>query len=170
MTSEIKKYLVGGDLRSIANSWQLETLIKTQKDFDCLFHYLHSHDRLVVMRAADVLEKISRYHPEFLQKHTDQLLDYLMTAKHKEFKWHLAQLVPRLKLPLEKREYVVEILTRWASDSLESKIVRVNALQAIYDINLEYHDKEKELQQLILKLKEENIPSLNSRIRKLTST
>ncbi len=163
-------YLEGGDLRSAAKAAELKDLIKTQNDFDIIFQFMHSKDRLLVMRAADVLEKISRDHPNYLVSHQNEILDFLHAAEHKEFKWHLAQMVARLKMTLPNREQVYKILTQWATDIVESRIVRVNALQAIYDINLEYHDKEKELQQLILKLKEENIPSLNSRIRKLTST
>lgn len=55
-----KKYLQGGDLRSIADVDQLIPLIKTQKTFDELFSCLESEDRLIVMRAADAIEKITR--------------------------------------------------------------------------------------------------------------
>ncbi|MFT6838978.1 MAG: hypothetical protein ACJAUO_002136 [Sediminicola sp.] len=79
-------------------------------------------------------------------------------------------MVTRLKLTPAQRLKVLEVLTKWATDSTESRIVRVNALQALYDMNQQYHEMEEEFQQLILNLKEENIPSLNSRIQKLTST
>ncbi|MEJ1222886.1 hypothetical protein [Sediminicola sp. 1XM1-17] len=164
------KYLEGGDLRSAAKADELRDLIRTQTDFDAIFHFLHREDRLLVMRAADALEKISRDHPKYLESHEDEILEFLQTAEHKEFKWHLAQMVGRLKLVPAKRTMAYKVLTSWATNSAESSIVRVNALQAIHDMNLEYLDMEKELQQLIITLKRENIPSLNSRIRKLTSS
>jgi hypothetical protein len=170
MTIDLIKYLKGGDLRSNARAKELATLIKTQNDFDVLFHYLHSKDRLLIMRAADVLEEISRVHPNYLWPHQRDILQFLKTANHKEFKWHLAQMVGRLQLTPVQRKEVSDVLTTWATDSTESKIVRVNALQALYDINKQYHERDEELQELIGNLKKEKIPSLISRIRKLTSS
>ena len=168
MTIDLINYLKGGDLRSNAKAKELATLIKTQKDFDALFHYLHSKDRLLIMRAADVLEEITRVHPKYLLSHQRDILQFLKTAKHKEFKWHLAQMVGRLRFTPVQRQEVSDALTSWVTDSSESKIVRVNALQALYDINKQYHERDEELQELIGNLKKEKIPSLTSRIRKLT--
>ncbi|MET7028280.1 hypothetical protein [Sediminicola luteus] len=170
MTIDLIKYLKGGDLRSNAKAKELESLIKTQKDFDALFHFLYSKDRLLIMRAADVLEEISRANPNYLWPHQRDILQFLKTAKHKEFKWHLAQMVGRLQLTPVQRQEASDVLTSWVTDSSESKIVRVNALQALYDINEQYHERDEELQELIENLKKENIPSLISRIRKLTSS
>ncbi|ALM07778.1 hypothetical protein SB49_08195 [Sediminicola sp. YIK13] len=170
MTLDLIKYLKGGDLRSNAKAKELATLIETQYDFNALFHFLHSKDRLLIMRAADVLEKISRGHPNYLWPHQRDILHFLKTAKHKEFKWHLAQMVGRLPLTPIQRLEVSDVLTSWVTDSSESKIVRVNALQALYDINKQYHEREGEIQELIRNLKKEKIPSLISRIRKLTSS
>ncbi len=170
MTLDLIKYLKGGDLRSNAKAKELESHIKTQNDFDALFHFLHSKNRLLIMRSADVLEKISRVHPNYLWPHQRDILQFLKTAKHKEFKWHLAQMVGRLQLTPVDRQEVSDVLTKWVTDSSESKIVRVNALQALYDTNKQYHERDGELQELIGNLKKEKIPSLNSRIRKLTSS
>lgn len=52
-------YLQGGDLRSIANVDRLLPLIKDQNDFDELFRHLYSDDRLIIMRTADAIEKIT---------------------------------------------------------------------------------------------------------------
>ena len=170
MTVEPIKYLEGGDLRFLAKAQQLGSVIKTQKDFDDLFLFLHSKDRALIMRAADVLEKISRDYPNFLWAHQKEVLQFINTAKHKEFKWHLAQMVGRLKLTQVQRQQVFDILSKWVKDTGESRIVRVNALQALYDINQKYHEFGKEIQDLTLRIQEENIPSLNARIRKLTTT
>ncbi len=170
MTLDLIQYLKGGDLRSNAKAKELESLIKTQKDFDALFHFLYSKDRLLIMRAADVLEEISRANPNYLWPHQGDILQFLKTAKHKEFKWHLAQMVGRLQLTPVQRQEASDVLTSWVTDSSESKIVRVNALQALFDINEQYHERDEELQELIENLKKENIPSLISRIRKLTSS
>jgi hypothetical protein len=92
--NDVKKYLQGGDLRSIADVDQLVPLIKTQKTFDELFSCLDSDDRLIVMRAADAIEKITRDHPKYLDSHKNRLIRILDTARDKELKWHLALLIP----------------------------------------------------------------------------
>ena len=79
--NDIKKYLQGGGLRSIADVDQLIPLIKTQKTFDELFSCLDSDDRLIVMRVADAIEKITRDHPEYLDSHKIRLIRLLNTAR-----------------------------------------------------------------------------------------
>jgi hypothetical protein len=79
--NDVKKYLQGGDLRSIADVEQVVPLIKTQKTFDELFSCLDSDDRLIVMRAADAIEKITRDHPEYLDSHKIRLIRLPNTAR-----------------------------------------------------------------------------------------
>lgn len=50
---------------------------------------------------------------------------------------------------------------------LESKIVRVNAMQALYAFFKRNKNFKKELDNLIPLLQKERIPSINARIRKL---
>ena len=79
-------------------------------------------------------------------------------------------MVGRLRFTPVQRQEVSDALTSWVTDSSECKIVRVNALQALYDINKQYNERDEELKELIGNLKKEKIPSLISRIRKLTSS
>ena len=65
----IQSYLSGGDLRSTSHVDELLPFIKTQRDFDELFQFLLSEDRLLAMRAIDAVEKITLREPDFLQKH-----------------------------------------------------------------------------------------------------
>jgi hypothetical protein len=122
---EIIKYLKGGDLRSIAGVDQLIPLIKTQKEFDELFAWLYSEDRLVVMRAADAIEKVTRNHPAYLDSHKTETIELLSSAHHKEFKWHAAILIPRVNLSRNELEQIWNRLADWLRDKSESKIVRV---------------------------------------------
>ena len=95
---QIKNLLSGGDLRSISGSNEVVKLIHNQKEFDVLFGYLYNSDRLIVMRAVDSIEKVSRQHNDFLEKHKSNILKLIAIAEDKELKWHLAQLVSRLTL------------------------------------------------------------------------
>src|SRR6185369_7114070 len=95
---EFEKILSGGDLRSIGNSNSVILKIKNQSDFDGLFKYLFHKDRIVVMRSADSIEKITINNPKYLTKHRKEIIGLCNVAKDKELKWHLALLLPRLNL------------------------------------------------------------------------
>ena len=161
------KYLQGSDLRSIANVDQLLPLIKDQNDFDYLFHHLYSNDRLVIMRTADAIEKITLKNPTLLDKHKSEIITFLDKTQDKEFKWHLVLLVSRLKLTMEELRQIWATLTGAAKDKSESKIVRVNSLQALYDLTLNNKELKRDFELTIQRIERENIPSLNARIRKL---
>jgi len=165
--NDLQKYLKGGDLRSISNVNQLISLIKNQQDFDDLFSQMYSDDRLIIMRAADAIEKVTINTPSFLTKHKSELLHFLDKAHDKEFKWHLVLLTSRLKLTNDEFTLVWSRLKEWVLDKNESKIVRVNSLQTLYDLTQNNKEFKNEILLLIQKLEKENIPSLNARIKKL---
>jgi len=97
-----EKTLSGGDLRSIGRGNSVVQKIRTRDDFDQFFKLLSHKDRLVVMRAADAIEKITRENKEYLFKHKKNILDLYKIAKDKELKWHLALLIPRLNLTIKE--------------------------------------------------------------------
>lgn len=160
--------LSGGDFRSIGHSNQIVSQVKTQEDFDELFAGFFIPERLIVMRVADATEKITIKNPSFLQKHAQDILDLCDTARNIELKWHLALLIPRLNLTDKDAARAWLIVMGWASNPKESKIVRVNSLDAIVQMAKKNTRLEPEAQNLILSMKSENVPSLNARIKKLT--
>jgi len=166
----IEKYLQGGDLRSIGISEKLLKLIKNQKDFDILFNYLNNSNRLISMRAADAIEKITIKHPQYLKSHKKEILQLTSKPIEKELKWHLALLIPRLNLTIKEIEGQWEILQTWASNTSESKIVRVNSLQALYELSNKSPDLILEFNTIINQIESEKIPSINARIRKFQNS
>ncbi len=163
-------YLKGGDLRSIAAADKVVSLVKTQTNFDDLFQFLFSKDRLIVMRAADSIEKITLRQPDFLRGHTQEIINLMNTAVDKELKWHMAQIVSRINLTIDEFEMVWDKLKKWATDKKESKIVRVNSIQSLFDLMHKNNQKEKDFDLIIQKIKRENIPSINARLKKLALT
>lgn len=161
------KYLEGGDLRSIANADKLVSLIKTQSDFDILFKYLDSKERLLEMRTADVVEKISMEQPILLAKHKRKIIRFLKTAIDKEFKWHLSLMVGRLDLSANELDEVWEILSRWAREPGESRIVRVNSIQSLFDLSKVHKEYQISFQSIAKQIREENIPSITARLNQL---
>ena len=163
----IENYLKGGDLRSIGEVAKLVPLIKHQADFDELFAQMSSADRRIAMRAADAAERFRALQPNFLTKHKAAILALLDHSKYIELKWHVSQLIPRLTLNQVELIKVWSKLTAWVMDGSESKIVRVNALQAMADLNRGDAKLAAELTHLFDTVEKEGMPSLVARIRKL---
>lgn len=159
--------LATGDLRSIGKVNLLLPEVKTQKDFDAVFEGLYRPDRRVVMRCADAIEKLTRKSPHWLQKHKNAILALCDDRKPIELKWHLALLVPRLKLTEQELQAVWAVFERWVKDKTGSRIVRVNSLQALYDLAPLKAGRMEDFQLIIRGIRSENIPSLQARIRKL---
>ncbi len=158
-----EELLSGSNLRSIGKVNDVISRVHTQHDFDQLFNLLYNDDRIVAMRAADAIEKITVQDREFLLKHSGQILSLCRSAMNKEFKWHLAQLLPRLFLNQDQLTEARLILHNWAANKGNSRIVRVNALQGLFDLT----DNKEDLQPFLTGLEEERVPSINARIRRL---
>ncbi len=165
--TDFEKILSGGDLRLIGNSNSVIFKIQTQKDFDELFQCLFHEDRLVVMRAADSIEKITIKNTQYLSKHKDAIIKLCNVAMDKELKWHLALLIPRLHLDNSEFSNAWNTLTNWAKDKTNSRIVRVNSIQGLYEMKQQEKVLEKDFSLTLSEIEKENIPSINARIRQL---
>ncbi|MEO6844064.1 MAG: hypothetical protein ABI184_02760 [Ginsengibacter sp.] len=163
------KLLSGGDLRSIGRSNDAVLKVRNEDDFDELFKCLSCKDRVVRMRAADAIEKITLKYPSYLLKHKEGLMDLCCTVMDKEFKWHVALLVPRLNLSENEKEIVWKTLSGWALDKKESKMVRASSIQAVYEIAESDNFYMKDFELLTNQIKKEHVSSLNVRVKKLVS-
>ena len=160
--------LKGGDLRSIGKANEIIDQVITQSDFDDLVEGLEFPDRKVVMRVVDAMEKITLdKRVDFLQKHKVKLIHLSKEAKDKELKWHLALLLPRLKLSKREVEMMRDLLTKWAKDKTESKIVRVNSIQGLSELVKQRQNMVKDFESLLFEIEKENIASLKARIKKI---
>ena len=159
--------LAGGDLRTIGNANIVAKLIQNQKDFDELFTLMFHADRLIGMRAADAIEKITVRDPQYLDKHKTEVFALSKAVKNKELKWHLALLLSRLNLNGEEFPAAWNILKSWVANKGDSKIVRINSMQSLFELSKQNKPLQKKFLQLIHQLEKENIPSINARIRLL---
>jgi hypothetical protein len=159
--------LLGKDLRTVKQNRTVIQSIHDQQTFDELFSLVFHHERTLVMRAIDAVEKVTLIHPVFLRPHKFQLLSVLKSAEHKELKWHVAQLVPRTELTEDELKDVWHIFTYWVLNKNESKIARVNALQALFDLSKGNPLLMDEFNKIIHPIEHEMIPSLQARIKKL---
>jgi hypothetical protein len=159
--------LLGKDARAASRSRAVLQYVGDQERFDELFNLLLHHERLLVVRAADAIEKVTLTRPEFLVPHKMQLLSLLKSALHKELKWHIALLITRVSLiPAELKE-VWRTLSYWAQNPNERKIVRIHALQGLSDLARLHSDQQDGFEQVLDAMAHEQIPSLQARIKKL---
>jgi HEAT repeat protein len=129
MTSILWK-LAGGDRRSIGRSNEVVAdVLDDPRLFKGLFGGLKNGNPLVRMRAADALEKITAIRPEYLRPFKRQMLEQAVWIEQQEVRWHVAQMLPRLKLDADEQARIVEILLTYLND--QSRIVKVAALAAL---------------------------------------
>ena len=167
MIKDFTELLTGDDLRSLGKSSEIISLINDQNSFDKLFTYLYYNDRAIVMKTIDLIEKITLEHKEYLQKHKLEIFNMSNDAKNIELKWHLAQLIVRINYTNNEIKIVWKILEKWILDTKESKIVRVNSLQSLYEIVKDNNEYQNNLMKIVKIIREENISSINARIKKL---
>lgn len=59
------------------------------------------------------------------------------------------------------------LLTKWATDRKESKIVRVNSIQGLFNLLQQNPDLSQDFNLTLSEIEKEKIASLNARIKKL---
>jgi hypothetical protein len=158
--------LEGGDRRSIGNSEEVvQTVSKNPALFEELFSGLLADDPVVRMRAADAVEKITRARPELLQPWKKMLLSTASAFQEKELRWHVAQMIPRLKLTRMERNLAVQILMDYLEDG--SSIVKTSSMQALVELAEGDQQLLGQLTPLIERLVRTGTAAMKSRGRKL---
>ena len=158
--------LTGGDRRSIGRSNLIVRMVlDDRKRLAEIINGLSSEDYLVRMRCADVVEKVSLGHPDWLAPHRHTLFDLAAKSTMKELRWHLAQMLPRLDLSRPERNSAIAIMLTYLNDT--SRIVRTFAMQTLADLagsDLTLHRK---LLPLFEELAQTDSPAVRARARRL---
>jgi len=162
----VLRKLEGGDRRSVGRSERVVADVLGNPDlFGVLVTGLSSENAILRMRAADAMEKISLMHPEYLWPHHDFLIEQAARSDQKEVRWHLAQMLPRLKLSATERLLVVNILLTYFADS--SSIVKTCAMQALADLARQTPKLRPSIQAHLQELTAIGTPAMKARGRKL---
>ncbi|MBH0201884.1 MAG: hypothetical protein HP496_06185 [Nitrospira sp.] len=160
--------LRGGDRRSIGRTHKVVAAIRRQPAlFPDLIDGMHHDDELVRMRAADAVEKLTVTNPEWLQPFKVSLIKLAARTTQQELRWHLAQVLPRLRLSRRDRVIVLAVFRRYVQD--ESRIVKTFAMQGLVDLAIQEHRLLVPVRRLISSLTRTGSPSMKSRGRKLLS-
>ena len=86
---------------------------------------------ILLMRASDAIEKISRQRSEWLAPYKLEFLGLAGGTDQIEVRWHMAQILPRLPLTPRERIVAIDILFDYLKD--RSSIVKTHAMQGLAD-------------------------------------
>lgn len=166
MTKSLLAQLTGGDRRSLGHANEVAAMVvKNPEMFPALFEGLWSADPLVRMRAADAAEKVTRTKHELLQPYKKELLGLMAEERQAEVRWHLALMIPRLRLNAKEREAAVSLLHAYLED--HSSIVRTHALQGLADLAQDNAAMRPEVMELLRKATRSGTAAMKARGRKL---
>ena len=158
--------LRGGDRRSIGRVGEVVSAVRKKPDlFKDLVTGLLDEDPVVRMRAADAMEKVSSGNPEFLQPFKGKLIRLAKVTRQQELRWHMAQMIPRLKLTPKETAVATEIFFEYLKD--KSKIVVTFAMQALADLAIKEAGVSTRVIRAIEKLAQTGSPAIQSRGKKL---
>ena len=78
------------------------------------------------------LRSSTRKHPELLQPYKGKILRRVALIDQQEVRWHVAQILPRLRLTHKERDLAVSILLTYLEN--KSSIVKTFTMQALADL------------------------------------
>lgn len=164
---EILDKLSGGDLRSIGKADEVVSdLIRDPALFGEVFRGMKSDNPLVRMRAADVIEKVSKARPEYLMPYKKELINDITRIEQQEVRWHVALMFTYLELSDLEKTLVIEILLSWLENS-KSKIVKVNSLEALVHIGSNDTKYSSKITKILEEVIETGSPAMVARVKKL---
>jgi hypothetical protein len=165
MTKVLDK-LKGGDRRSIGRADEVVSEIqKNQSLFKEVFKGLYIDDQVVRMRSADVVEKISRQNPGLLAGFEKTIIKELSQIEQQEVCWHIALILPRLSYTKAQEKEILEILKGYLSH--KSKIVNVNAMEALAMLATKNNTILRDVKQIIKLKVASGSPAIQARGKKL---
>jgi hypothetical protein len=158
--------LEGWDGRTIGRSDQLVAMVSAHPElFPKLIAGLWSTHPMVRMRAADATEKVTRKHGELLQPYKKELLGLMTEAQQQELRWHLAVMVPRLRLSPNERQIAISSLSSYLED--RSSIVKTFALQGLADVAQHEPSIRSRVVEILREATRSGTPAMKARSHKL---
>jgi hypothetical protein len=131
--------------------------------FDDLFGLIKAEDRTLALRAAGIIEEVTRKNPSYLFPHKQEVLDRLMIPD-RGIIWYLLLILPRLELSnLEVNKYFK--LCESFHQAKNKRAVRVCALEAIYELSKKNPALKSKADKYIEVALGSPVPSISARAR-----
>jgi hypothetical protein len=166
LRQKISTMLEGSDRRSIGRADEVARLVlREPRRFRQLIEHLWGENPVLRMRAADAVEKVSAEKPRLLDRYKAELLGRLAETDEIELRWHLALMVPRLRLTAPERHRAAAALQRYLDD--RSSLVKTFALQGLADLARSDPGLRAKVKQLIENAVQSGTPAMKARARKL---
>lgn len=164
---EIVKAFSGKDLRGKSNaSLVLKEYQKGKCSKSDIFDLVFSEDRLIAFRAIDTYELIAK--EEGVSKdEMKRLLDIMDGYKPKEFMWHYVQVMGYMRLANNMRSKVYTYLKKALYEYIESNIVRVFAMQSLFDLFKNDPGYAKHVRKILEEMNKSTIKSIKVRAKNL---
>jgi hypothetical protein len=163
---QIAAMLEGSDRRSIGRANEVARLVlKEPRRFRELIKCLWDENPVVRMRAADTAEKVSAQKPRLLDRHKPELLGLLAETDQIELRWHLAAVIPRLRLTPPERQRAVAALQLYLDD--RSSIVKTFALQGLADLSRNDPSLRRQVVELVESAEQSGTAAMKARSRNL---
>ncbi|MHC4527566.1 MAG: hypothetical protein ACYS29_06805 [Planctomycetota bacterium] len=165
--SGILEKLSGGDRRSIGRAAEVVAdMLGSPSLFAEVFEGMLDEDPLIRMRSADVIEKVSARHPEYLGPFKSRLIGEVSKIEQQEVRWHVAQMFSYIETNKKERDVIVRILLSYIEND-ESKIVKTFSMQTLADFAQRDEQLRPKVVRLIERLMRTGSPAVKSRARKL---
>lgn len=166
-TDRLLKRLAGKDLRSVGDADRVaKVACGDAAAIAELVRGLTVDDPVVRMRAADALEKATREVSGPLAPHKAVILEVLESSDQAEVRWQLVQCLPRLPFTHKELSETLRGLQR-CFEHEGSRILRVNCLQALFDLAPRSPEGMDTARSVITEGLEDQAPSVRARARKL---
>ncbi|MGH6823718.1 MAG: hypothetical protein ACREC4_09575 [Methylocella sp.] len=165
----LSNMLRGGDRRSIGQSDAVVASVRRAPErAEELRHLLADDDPIIRTRAADAAEKLSRDDPSLIGPCKKLLLERTLDDGTAEVRWHLIQMMARLRLDANEAEDLMAYFAVCFRDD-PSRIVRVTALQAAGDLAARHSELGDEFGKILRLARNSPRPSLRARAKKLSA-
>jgi hypothetical protein len=119
------------------------------------------------MRCADALAKVASKEPKLLAPFKRELLNEISVIDQQEVQWHVAEILGYVDLTPGEAIKAGKILEEYF-DTSKSRIVRVNALQALVVLSRKHAFMRDAANVRLALAAKSGIPSLAARARKLS--
>lgn len=164
--NELLAMLTGGDRRSTGRSEEAAAeVLRDPSLFPALLRGLGEGDARVRMRCADAAEKVTRERPDLLQPHKMRVFTVAELEDQQEIRWHLAQMIPRLKLSGKERLRAASVFYLYLDD--KSSIVKTFAMQALADLAMQDGSMQRDVLLHLERLTAEGTPAMRARGKRL---
>ncbi len=159
--------LAGGDRRSIGLADTVAADVRAKPAlFDELWDCLRHPDGVVRMRAADALEKLGRDMPALFADRRAAILSGELDDGTPGLRWHLVAMASRLCLSEDEADLLCGRLRQIIGHD-RSRIVRVMAMQAFFDIAARHPALAARLEEALTYAERSEAASLQARAAKL---